>query len=109
MRNLNLADMDARVTMREAQAMTREFLVHLGNAQGAWLDRELKKILPPRIYKMAYDQSGSDEQFVRRQEEVGKYLSRRDIRIVQAAQSTNCALYERTKLLSRFVVKLAEK
>src|SRR4051812_45832123 len=107
MRKMNLAELDRRLDPRQASEGKRAFMVEMLNQKGAWLDREMKKILPPDIYTMAHDQSGTDEQFIVRQETVEKWLDSHDIRIEQ--HGLNARLFRGKELINRFFVKLAEK
>jgi hypothetical protein len=107
MRQINLADLDARLDPRQAGRVTREFSTHMLNQQGAWLDREFKRILPPDIYRMAYDESGTNDEFIARQEAVKKWLDSHDIRVEQ--HGIHARLFRGKEKIGSFFVKLAEK
>lgn len=107
MRALNLPDLEARLDPAQASRVKREFMVNMLNQKGAWLDRELKKILPPDIYKIAWSNGKSDEDFIRGQELVKKWLDSHDIRLEE--HGLNARLFRGKELIGRFFVKLAEK
>lgn len=107
MRQINLADLEARLDPRDAGRVKREFVVEMLNRKGAWLDREFKKILPREIYQMAHDQSGTNDQFIARQEAVKKWLDSHDIRLEESG--LNARLFRGKEKMGSFFVKLAEK
>jgi hypothetical protein len=107
MRSINLADLDARLDPVQASRVKRQFMVELLNRKGEWLDKEFKKILPPDIYQMAHDESGTADEFIARQEAVKKWLDSHDIRLEE--HGLNARLFRGKEKIGTFVVKLAEK
>lgn len=101
------SDMNAKLSPAEAAKVRRDFIVHSLNAQGEWLDGVMRKLLPKKLYRMAYDQSGTPEAFEQRQITVKQWLDRQDIRIVQ--QGLTQRIYQGRQLLSTFGVRLVEK
>jgi hypothetical protein len=118
MRAINLSDLETRLDPKQAQRVKREFITHLLNQKGAWLDRELKRILPPDIYKMGHDHRGIEDEdirpmtpafkeYVHRQEKLKKWLDSHDIRLEE--QGLNARLFRGKEKIGSFFVKLAEK
>lgn len=102
-----MPDLEARLKPSEAARIKRKFMVSMLNQKGAWLEREMKRILPPDIHAMAHDTSGTDDEFVQRQERVKKYLDFHDIRIEQ--HGLNARLFRGKEKIGSFFVNLAEK
>lgn len=101
-----LPDLDAKISAAEAGRIKREVMVQALNQKGDWLDRELKKILPPDIFRMAHDNSGTDDEFEHRQKMVRKFMDRQDIRLEE--HGLNARLFKGKVLISQFFIKLAE-
>jgi len=100
----SLPDLEAKFSPAEASRLKREFMVNVLNRKADWLELHLKKLLPPHIYNMAHDRSGSEEDLIQRQDRVRKFMDKQDIRLEE--HGLNARLMKGTKKISTFVVNI---
>ena len=107
MRASLLPDMEAKLSVAEQSRLKREVMISLLNSKADWLEKHLQPLLPPDIYRLAWDNSGTPQQQADRALIVAKYLKKIDIRLEE--HGLNARLFRGKELISQFFVKLSEQ
>lgn len=99
-------NLDAKVLPTELSDMCAKVAVQICNAKEEWIDKVMKRLLPPDIYSAGYDRRGTAEEMRQRRERVQRWLDSHDYRMEE--YGIHARLFHGAKLVSAFTVKLPQ-